>query len=120
MAQRNKTQDESRVIDGAPTASHEAAVQLAGEINEDNDGQADDDEQANPSLLEKMDHEMVRRATHRYERLLQRRAKRHSFEFAVVEDMQQTISARQVELVALQATADATAAEMQGFKDTVA
>ena len=60
-----------------------------------------------------MGYDEVRRSLHRFQRLLQRKTRRHGNEAALVADKQEPIAAQQAELVLLHSTADATLAEMQ-------
>ena len=100
---------------------HQPLAATVVEPINDNDAQdIGEDDDLNPTLPEDLDYDNIRRMMLRFERLLQRRTKRHASELAAVADMQQLIAAQQAELVTLQSTADSTFHEMQGFKDSIA
>ena len=76
--------------------------------------------EVDPTIPEEMCYDEVRRSLARYERVLERRTKRHGHEVAAVEDQQQLIATRQSVFVHIQSTADTTLAEMQEIRATIA
>ena len=87
--------------------------------DKDDDREAED-EAIDPTLLEEMGYEEVRRALAKLERALQRRTRRHKNELERAADKQRLIDAQQAELVLLQSTADSTEAEMQDCRASIA
>ena len=122
--------DDNNVL-STSTISHDAAkpatlVSLTKEVVEQlHDGRqpgqpAEEDQRLDPTIPEDLDYEGVRNLLVKFERVAQRRTKRHLNELAAVEAKQREIASQQAEFVVLQATADATLAEVQVCKDTLA
>ena len=99
-----------------------AISQLARENVEDHeaDREVDDAIELDPTLPEEMGYEDVRVALVKFERVLQRRTRRHKNEMERVVEKQKLIDSHQAELILLQSTADATMAEMQDCKASIA
>ena len=83
------------------------------------DDDLDVDEEANdidPTIPEDMGYDEVRRSLQKFERLLQRRTRRHGNDAALVADRTELIAGQQAELVSLQSIADATLVEMHSLE----
>ena len=108
------------VHDAAAPATLAPLTKEAVEQLNDDLQPVDEDQGLDPTIPEDLDYDGVRRSLVKCERVLERRSKRHLNELASVEAKQQMIVTHQAELAVLQATADATLAEMQVCKDTIA
>ena len=106
---------------GGGHKQQDVVLELASQLVHEDAREVEDEAiELAPTLPEEMSYDEVRRALHKLERALQRKTRRHKNETDRVAEKQELIDSHQAELVLLQSIADATMAEMQDCKATIA